>query len=221
MPRTVEKYSRDPDATRKRILAAAKHEFAKHGLGGARVDRIALRAKSNKRMIYHYFGNKDAVFRRTLEDTYEAFRQAETALLLEADEPILAIKRLVAFTWDYYLANPEFITLVNSENLHKAKHLKTSRLMDDINQPFVARMKHLLERGVRRGEFREGLDAVQILISLSGLGFHYLTNRHTGAIVYKRDLMDTKALQARLDFNTVSILRMICTTDTIKKLENS
>ena len=220
MSRAIEKYSRDPKATRKRILAAAKHEFSRHGLGGARVDRIALRAKSNKRMLYHYVGNKEALFRQTLEDAYGAFRKAEAALQIELDDPLTAMRRLVAFTWEYYLANPEFITLVNSENLHKAKHLKASRVMDDLNKPFVARMENLLRRGFVTGVFREGLDAVQVLISLSGLGFHYLTNRHTGAIVYHRDLMTAEALKARLSFNIDSIQRMVCTADTIKKLEN-
>ncbi len=219
MPRAIEKFSRDPDATRKRILAAAKREFAQHGLGGARVDRIALRAKSNKRMLYHYFGNKEDLFARTLEDAYGAFRHAEADLRLEEDEPVTAIKRLVAFTWQYYLDNPEFITLVNSENLHKAKHLKASQVMDDLNKPFLARMEQILKRGESLGLFRKGLDSIQVLISLSGLGFHYLTNRHTGAVVYHRDLMEPGALEARLKFNTESVLRMVCTAQTIKKLE--
>jgi AcrR family transcriptional regulator len=221
MPRAVEKYSRDPDATRRRILAAAKREFSQHGLGGARVDRIALRAKSNKRMLYHYFGNKEDLFSRTLEDAYGDFRLAEAALRLEEDEPVTALKRLVGFTWQYYLDNPEFITLVNSENLHKAKHLKASAVMDELNKPFLARMEHLLQRGESLGLFRKGLDNIQVLISLSGLGFHYLTNRHTGAVVYHRDLMDPDALEARLRFNTESILRMVCTVETLKKLEQA
>ena len=219
MPRAVEKFARDPEATRRRILRAAKREFSQFGLGGARVDRIALRAKSNKRMLYHYFGNKEELFSRTLEDAYGAFRLAEAALRLEEDEPLTAIQRLVAFTWQYYLDNPEFITLVNSENLHKAKHLKASQVMDDLNKPFLARMEKLLKRGESQGLFRSGLDSVQVLISLSGLGFHYLTNRHTGAVVYHRDLMELNALEARLRFNIESILRIICTTETIKKLE--
>ena len=47
-------------------------------------------------------------------------------LEIEKDDPITALKRLVRFTWSYYLENPEFITLVNSENLHKARHIKGS-----------------------------------------------------------------------------------------------
>jgi AcrR family transcriptional regulator len=210
---------RDPDATRKRILAAAKAEFARKGLGGARVDDIAARAKANKRMMYHYFGNKEELFRLTLEDAYGAFRAAEAALQIEQDDPITALKRLVTFTWEYYLANPEFITLVNSENLHKARHLKTSTAMDAMNRPFVARMQALLERGAAQGLFRPDLDPVQILIVLSGVGFHYLTNRYTGAIVYGRDLMSDEAKAARLKFNIDAVLRIVCRTEVLMRLE--
>ncbi len=211
MARAKEAHPRDPAATQKRILRAAKREFARHGLGGARVDRIALQAKSNKRMLYHYFGNKDALFRRTLEDAYANFREAETALNLEADPPITALRRLMAFTWEYYLANPEFITLVNSENLHKAKHLTQSRKVDALNRSFVQRMETILNRGAKDGVFREGLDAVQILITLAGLGYHYLNNRYTGAVVYGRDMMAKKALADRGMFNVNALLRIVCT----------
>jgi AcrR family transcriptional regulator len=210
---------RDPDATRARILAAAKAEFARKGLGGARVDDIAAKARINKRMLYHYFGNKEELFRRTLEDAYGAFRQAEAALNIEQDDPVTALKRLMQFTWEYYLANPEFITLVNSENLHKARHIRKSDRMDELNRPFVARMQTLLKRGDDDGLFRSGLDPVQVLIALAGLGFHYLNNRHTGAIVYGRDLMTDTAKAQRLAFNIDAILRIVCKPDVLLRLE--
>ena len=214
------KPARDPEATRKRILAAAKSEFARRGLGGARVDDIADRARINKRMLYHYFGNKEELFRRTLEDAYADIRKAEAKLKIEADDPLTAFRRLMAFTWNYYLANPEFITLVNSENLHKARHVRKSEMMDQLNRPSIARMEALLARGVEAGLFRPGLDPVQILITVSGLGFHYLTNRHTGAIVYGRDLMSEDAKAQRLAFITDAILRIVCKPETLIKLEN-
>ena len=204
------KQTRDPDATRLRILAAAKHEFARKGLAGARIDAIAARAKSNKRMLYHYFGNKEDLFTRTLEDAYGAFRSAEAALELEKDDPLTALQRLMHFTFDYYLANPEFITLVNSENLHKARHIKGSKVMDEMNKTFVSRMKFLLKKGADAGVYLPGLDAIQILIAVSGLGFHYLTNRYTGEIVYGRDLQSAEALKARAKFNVEAILRIVC-----------
>ena len=215
------KLPRDPEATRLRILAAAKTEFARHGLGGARVDRIALKARSNKRMLYHYFGNKEALFRRTLEDAYGQFRAAEAALNIEHNTPIKAMERLMGFTWNYYLANPEFITLVNSENLHKAKHIKSSRMMETLNKPFVARMTELLKRGATAGDFHDDLDAIQILITVAGLGFHYLNNRHTGAIVYGRDLMSKPALKSRGQFNIQAIMRIVCTRQALARWERS
>lgn len=217
MRRATETFARDPQATQKRILAAAKHEFSKYGLGGARVDRIAMRAKSNKRMLYHYFGNKESLFQRTLEDAYGDFRAAEAALNIEQDDPVTAMRRLVAFTWDYYLDNPEFITLVNSENLHKARHIKGSKTMDVLNRPFVARMEELLRRGAASGAFRSGLDAVQILITVAGLGYHYLNNRYTGAVVYGRDVSSAAALKARGEFNIDALLRIVCTPDLLQK----
>ena len=211
---------RDPAATRQRILAAAKVEYAKFGLGGARVDRIAERARSNKRMLYHYFGNKDDLYRHTLENAYAHFREAEAALHIENDPPVTAIRRLVAFTWNYFIANPEFLTLVNTENLHKARELKRSKRNDELSKPFIGRMQALLDRGAGEGLFRQDLDPVQVLISVAAVNYYYLTNRYTGTLIYERDLMSADALQARLAFNTETVLRMICTTETLAKLEN-
>ncbi len=220
MSTTRTRQTRDPDATQKRILAAAKHEFAKKGLGGGRIDEIAARANSNKRMLYHYFGNKEDLFTRTLEDAYGSFRAAEEALQIEKDDPVTALRRLMGFTFDYYLANPEFITLVNSENLHRARHIKTSTNLDALNKTFVARMQELLRRGTKEGVFREGLDAIQVLITVSGLGFHYLNNRHTGNIVYGRNLMSKEALAQRSDFNVQAILRIVCTPGTLARMKD-
>jgi AcrR family transcriptional regulator len=214
------KKPRNPDDTKRRILAAAKVEFAKKGLGGARVDDIAARAKANKRMMYHYFGNKDDLFAHVVEDAYAEFREREAALELDAVDPIAAIKALIAFIWKYFLNNPEFITLVNSENLHKARHIKKSQRMQEMSRSFVGRMENLLERGAKAGLFRKDLDPVQVNISIAAVGYYYLTNRFTGSIVFERDLMAAEALAARLKFNTQTILRMICTPQTLEKIDS-
>jgi AcrR family transcriptional regulator len=211
--------TRDPAATRKRILAAAKKEYARYGLDGARVDRIAARAKTNKRMLYHYFGNKDALYQHTLEDAYAKFREAEAALHIEKDDPITALRRLVAFTWGYYLAHPEFLTLVNTENLHKAVYLKKSRRIEELSKTFIKRMESLLNRGVTADLFRKNIDPVQMLITIAAVGYHYLNNRYTGTIVYNRDMMSPDALQARLMFNTNAVLRIACTPGALTRLE--
>ena len=213
------KRPRNPDDTRRRILAAAKAEFAKKGLGGARVDDIAARAKANKRMMYHYFGNKDDLFSHVVEDAYAEFREREAALELDSLEPVAAVKALIAFIWKYFLDNPEFITLVNSENLHKARHIKKSQRMQEMSRSFVGRMQSLLERGAEAGVFRKGLDPVQVNISIAAVGYYYLTNRFTAAIVFERDMMAAEALATRLIFNTQTILRMICTPQTLERID--
>lgn len=209
LKKSREPMPRDAGQTRKRILDAATAEFARKGLGGARVDAIAARAKSNKRMIYHYFGSKEGLFTAVLENAYLGIRAAEQRLRLEELEPEEAIARLVRFTWNYYLAHPEFLTLVNSENLHRAKHLKTSEAIRQSSGQLVAMVGRILERGVKAGVFRPGVDPVQLNITIAAIGYYYFTNRFTGAIVYERDYMAPEHLDARLAFNLDTILRLL------------
>src|SRR5438045_4378588 len=170
--------TRDAARTQAVILTAAMREFARHGLGGARVDRIAARAKTNKRMLYYYFGNKDAMFLAVLESAYARIRAAEKQLSLLDAEPAESVRRLVAFTWNYYLDHPEFLTLLNSENLHRARHLKHSRHIAAMHSPLVATLKELLECGARGKQFRNGVDPVQLYISIAALGYFYLSTPH-------------------------------------------
>lgn len=209
VPKTRKPRIRDAEATQKRILAAAKQEFAKKGLGGARVDDIAERAKANKRMIYHYFDSKESLFQRVLEDAYVDIRTAEQKLELDHLDPKDALERLVRFTWKYYLDNPEFLTLVNSENLHKARHLKKSKVVQDTSRRLVAMVDTLLERGVKQGVFRDGIDPVQLNITIAAIGYYYFTNRFTGTIIYERDLMSREALDTRLQFNIDTIMSLV------------
>ncbi|MEO8133862.1 MAG: TetR/AcrR family transcriptional regulator [Betaproteobacteria bacterium] len=189
---------RDPERTRARILAAATTEFARCGLGGARVDRIAAEAETNKRMLYYYFGNKEALFLAVLEATYADIRTAETRLKLDAVEPVAGIRRLVEFTWRYYLANPHFLTLLNSENLHRARHLKASPRIAAMHPPFIATLADLLRRGEIGGSIRPGIDPVQLYISIAALSYFYLSNNHTLSAIFVRDLMSPRARAARL-----------------------
>ncbi|MEM6890802.1 MAG: TetR/AcrR family transcriptional regulator [Pseudomonadota bacterium] len=206
---TEKRKIRDAEATRTRIMTAAKKEFAKHGLGGARVDEIANRAKANKRMIYHYFGSKEDLFQAVLEQAYLDIRTAEQKLDLENMPAADALEKLVRFTWTYYLKHPEFITLVNSENLHRARHLKKSEVIQVVSRKFVDMMDRLLKRGAEEGVFRTGIDPTQLNITIAAIGYYYLTNRFTGAIVFERDLMTPEALEERLAFNIDTIMRLV------------
>jgi len=196
--KAAERVRRDPERTRARILEAARTEFARRGLGGARVDQITARAGSNKRMIYYYFGNKDALFLAALESAYADIRRAETSLQLTKLDPVAGIRRLVKFTWEYYFAHPEFITLLNSENLHRASHLKKSRKIQAMHSPLVAMLQDLLARGQREGIFKRGVDPVQLYISIAALGYFYMSNKYTLSTIFGRDLMEPRALKQRL-----------------------
>ncbi|ESZ10600.1 TetR family transcriptional regulator [Mesorhizobium sp. L48C026A00] len=200
---------RDAEATRARILEAAKKEFAKNGLGGARVDDIAEKAKANKRMIYHYFESKEGLFQTILEEAYLDIRRAEQKLQLEELDPKAALEKLVRFTWQYYLKNPEFLTLVNSENLHRGRHLKKSEIVKVSSRKLVNMVSSILERGVKAGVFRDGVDPVQLNITIAAVGYYYLTNRFTGSIIYERDLMAKDALEQRIQFNIDTIMRLV------------
>jgi AcrR family transcriptional regulator len=197
---------RDADRSQKDILDAGRAEFAAHGLGGARVDRIAERAGVNKRLIYYYFEHKESLFLAVLEQAYEQIRSEEARLNLSAVEPTEAIRRLISFTWHYYLAHPEFLTLLNSENLHRARHLKQSTKILSMHSPLVQTIADVLERGRKAGVFRAGVDPVQLYISIAALSYFYLGNCHTLSTIFDRDLLSTKAKVERLSHMTDLVL---------------
>src|SRR5471032_834596 len=198
--------SRNAERTRGAILDAATEEFAAYGLGGARVDRIAERSGSNKRLIYYYFGNKDGLFLAVLEKAYADIRKAEQALHLDEDDAVEAIRKLIAFTWNYYIDNPAFLTLLNSENLHRAEHLKQSTRIREMNSPLVNMLDTIIERGRRAGLFRDGVDPVQLYISIASLSYFYLSNHYTLSVIFGRDLRSPKSEAQRLSHMTELVL---------------
>jgi AcrR family transcriptional regulator len=191
--------TRDPERTRAAILTAATAEFTAKGLNGARVDDIARRAGINKRMIYHYFGDKAGLYLAVLESTYAAIRTAEIGLHLAARAPVEGMRELVAFTWNYFIAHPEFLSLLATENLHRARYLKQSRRIRELHSPLVGTISELLARGVKAGLFRAGVDPVQLYITIASLGFFYMSNRHTLSTIFGRDLGAADQLRARAE----------------------
>ncbi len=182
------KTKRDPEGTRRRIIDAATEEFAKGGLAGARVDQIARRAETNERMLYYYYGSKEGLFLAVLERQYAQFRAAEERLQIGDEDPVAAVRTLARFVWDWYYQHPEFIRLVNSENLHEARHLKKSTQLHDLVNPVVDVLAEIVRRGQRQGVFREGVDVPQLYLTISALGYYVLSNRYTISAVIGRDV---------------------------------
>ncbi len=202
-------HRRNPDRTRETILLAAQREFASKGLSGGRVDEIARRAGANKRMIYHYFGNKDGLYLAALERVYEELRGTEKTLDLAHLAPEAAIRRLVEFTFDYSRAHPELISLINNENLHRARHLRKSKKVLELHSPFVALIGDILKRGVAAGAFRRGLDPVELYITIAAVGYFYLSNNPTLSAIFGRDLGSAAACRKRKRHNVDVILNAI------------
>src|ERR1700754_3465969 len=103
---------RDPAGTRQKLLSAARREFARSGLAGARVDEIAARAGVNKQLVYHYFGDKDALYLAVLEWVYEEIRAKERELNLDGLPRDQAIRKLIESSFDHLAEHPDFIVLL-------------------------------------------------------------------------------------------------------------
>ena len=207
--RTSKPAVRDADRNRAAILRAATGEFAAHGLGGARVDRIAQHAKTNKRMLYYYFGDKEGLYLAVLEAAYEHIRGEEQKLRLGDLSPEDGMRELCAFTWHYFVAHPEFMSLLNTENLHRARYLKRSTKVRALHSPLVAMLSELLDRGCRDGVFRRGIDPVQLYISIAALGYFYLGNGHTLSTIFGRNLLAPRARTERQAHVAELVLRSL------------
>jgi AcrR family transcriptional regulator len=202
----TQRWQRDPEGMRIRILEAAKKEFAAHGIGGARVDRIAAEAGANKRMLYYHVGNKEDLYLAVLEGAYEQIRVEERGLDLDHLDPPEAITRLIEFTWGYFIRNPEFMALLNTENQARARHLKRSTKVKSMHSPFVEMIRTVVRRGVERGDFLIAMDPVQLYISIAALSFFYLSNGATLSVIFGRDLLSRPAKEERLTHMVALVL---------------
>ena len=199
----------DPDRTMADILAVATREFAEKGLAGARIDVIAEAMRTSKRMIYYYFGSKEGLYIKVLEEAYRRIRAIEADLHLEDVEPEAALRRLVAFTVDYQRANPDFIRLVMNENIHRGEYLAQSQAIQGLNVPAIEGLRKVYERGVTAGVFRAGLDPVDLHQSISALSFFNVANRHTFSLIFQRDLESAAAQAARRDSIVEMVVRFV------------
>lgn len=198
-PQDAAANSDESSDTPRRLLDAAREEFATKGLHGARVDEIARQANVNKQLIYYHFGGKDQLYLAALEHTYADIRSRERELHLADLDPVAAMRKLVGFTFDYLSENRDFVLLINNENLLKAEYLRQSKNIDVMRSPLVELVGKTLQRGVEAGRFREGVDPVQLYISIAGVCFFYFANIHTLSTLFGRDLEASAELQVRRD----------------------
>ena len=188
---------RDAERTKAEILAAATVEFSERGLNGARVDKIAARMRTNKRMIYYYFKSKERLYLAVLEEAYRRIREAEKQLKLNDLPAGEAIRCLVEFTFDYHWKNPQLAKLVVIENVHKGKYLSRSNSISRFNLSIIDAIAKVLRRGAEEGVLRSGIDPVELHMTTSALALFQVTNQYTFGTVFGRDMTSSEAIAQR------------------------
>lgn len=199
----------DPHNKMQDIIEVALKEFADKGLSGARIDDIAALTKASKRMIYYYYGSKEALYLTVLETVYRNIRTAESQLHLEDLSPEAALEKLMRFTIDYKMAHPEYMRLVIVENIHRAQYLAQSKMIQTMNTPAIDVLKNHYLRGVQDGVFRAGLDPVHIHLMISALSGFTVSNQYTFSLIFKRDLSHAKELEKIRIASVEALLRYV------------
>jgi AcrR family transcriptional regulator len=189
-PVVVPERQRDAERTQREILDVATSEFADQGFAGARVDEIAARTRTTKRMIYYYFGSKERLFVAVLERAYATIRAAEQTIEVDHLEPTAAIRRLAELTFDHHESHPDFIRLVSIENIHRAEHIAGREELAGQNTPAIELLERILERGRADGSFTRDVDAVDMHLMISAFCVFRVANRHTFGAIFDRDPLD-------------------------------
>lgn len=175
---------RDPEGVRRDILSVAMEEFSQNGLSGARIDEIAARTRTSKRMIYYYFTDKESLYQRVLEEAYAKVRGGESDLGLDDLEPVAALEKLCRFTFDHHRRNPAFIRMVMIENIHHGRHMQSSGTIRELNRTAIEALESVLVRGQQSGIFRQGIDALELHWQISALSFFNVSNVATFSFIF-------------------------------------
>jgi TetR/AcrR family transcriptional regulator len=191
-PSAVPPSTRDAERTRAEILAVATREFADKGYDGARVDEIAAKTSTTKRMLYYYFGGKEQLYIAVLEQAYAGIRALEQKLDVAHLDPVEAMRKLAELTFDHHEAHPDFIRLVSIENIHRAEHIARSAALSELANPALDVLTRILERGRAAGRFRKDVDPLDIHMMISAFCVFRTANRHTFSAIFNRDLLDPK-----------------------------
>jgi AcrR family transcriptional regulator len=199
----------NPEKTRENILQAAVTEFVQQGLAGARVDAIAERTQTSKRMIYYYFSSKEQLYVEVLEKLYGDIRGTESNLHLDEMDPIAGIRRLVEFSFDHHDRNVDFVRIVCNENMHKGEYIKQSETIRAMNKTVLVALGELLRRGTEQGLFRPGLTALDVHLLISSFCFYRVSNKHTFGELFQVDFSDEALKQHHREMLCDSLLRFL------------
>jgi len=210
-------WKQDPEGVRANILAVAQEEFAANGLSGARIDEIAAKTKTSKRMIYYYFEDKEGLYRHVLEEAYREVRAGEEALDLGNLAPADALRRLVRFTFDHHSQHPDFIRLVMIENIHNAAYLGRAPNIRALNKAVIEKLERILRRGVAEGVFRPGIKALELHWHISALSFFNVSNRGTFSKIFGDSLARPSGQKTLREQAVEMVLRFALKTDPERK----
>jgi len=199
----------DPEQTRRDIVAIATEEFAEKGLSGARIDEIAARTRTSKRMIYYYFGSKEGLYIAALEQAYRNIRNIEHDVDVDHLPPVEALGELVRFSFDRHQQNPNFVRIVMNENLHQGRYLAQSQEIAKLNVPAIDTIRRIVERGKAAGVFRKDVDPTDLHLSISALCFYSVSNRYSFSTIFKIDMTSPQALAARRESIVATILASV------------
>ncbi|MNL07628.1 HTH-type transcriptional repressor NicS [compost metagenome] len=206
----AKKRPRNAQASRDRIIKFASKEFAARGYDGARIDAIVARCKISKNLVYHYFEGKEALFIEVMERAYGAMRERQNELALTGDDPVADMRELVMKTTQHFIDQPDFLQLLSTENLHKAAHIRKSKLIPAMFNPLRTALAEVLKKGKAQGVFREDADWVDLYVSISGLGSYFITNRYTLSYVLDVDLGAPERVKGRLTHAADMVISYLC-----------
>ncbi|WP_342051124.1 TetR/AcrR family transcriptional regulator [Cupriavidus sp. OTU4054] len=202
--------ARQAQDTRAKILKAAIKVFAQRGYDGGRIEAISTLANTYDRMIYYYFGSKEKLFIEVLETIYLQLNEAEQKLELDPDNPVRALTQLVDFVWQYYLEHPEFVAILNSENLNRARHARKSERLSEISGYALSVLDGILTRGMAAGTFQPGLTARDVYLIIASLGYFYNSNHHTLSAFLGEPIMGAEAVAHWRDVIQRTVLNAVC-----------
>jgi AcrR family transcriptional regulator len=199
----------DSEATKANILEVARQEFSDKGLSGARIDEIAERTNTSKRMIYYHFASKEGLYRAVLEEAYTRIRETETAMPIETMGAEQALRANIRLNFNYHHDHPEFVRLVMNENMHHGEFIKHVVGIKRRNESVIRVLGEIIAKGRDEGVFRDDLDPIELHMTISALCFYNVSNRYTFSEIFRRDMVSPEAVKKRRE-QVVGVILASC-----------